>query len=164
MRVLALLAVVAVALSGCTLPEEETQDPLFGVCPQWIPGPWNATVEAGPGEQVLTPDPLELDGRPVDRYRIRFDAFAPNGTVQLRAYAEGRQIGIYDFRAPEVQVLPVLTLDAAEQAVGHEFDVILSDVAHGSEPAPSPLRLEWSGDFAATVTVTAHYRVCGAPV
>lgn len=171
-----LLLLLAPALAGCFGPEEEApEDPLLGVCPQWVPGDWNGTAAlalsgAATDMHVLSPSLEDPEGRTLDLYRFTFHNVSLDGTLQLRAYADeaDRRLGILDHRDPEgPELLPVLTLGPDSDVEGQDFQVVLAALEHGSPPAPDALRLEWGldgGSASLELQVTALYRVCGAVV
>lgn len=169
--VVAVLVAAATLLAGCTVPEEgPEQDPLFGLCPQWAQGPGrqaldldvsgNASTELGPANETHV-------GHDLDLYRITVDDLEVDGRLELRARAaDGRQLGIRDYRiAGSEQIVPVVAFEDGS-AAGHEFDVFLSPVSHAGEASPAPVTLHWTTTGNATVEglVTFHYKVCGAPV
>src|SRR5688572_18257901 len=98
MRILA-AASLLLLLSGCAVPEEEDEeDPLFGVCPQWLHGPGehaagfhlpspgaggnNSTVH----EVELGPAAAEHQGHPLDLYRVTLTKLEVDGRLELRAF------------------------------------------------------------------------------
>jgi hypothetical protein len=164
---------LAFLLAGCTVPGSNEPDPLFGLCPQWIQGGGeqtigrlldgsNGTVTA---ETELGPAAETYQGRSLDLYRIVFEQLSVEGRLELRAVdADGRQRALLDDRSPTPRLVPVLVFTDGS-AANHEFDVYLSDVSHGSTPAPAPVTLRWTfegtrASFEASVTY--HYKVCGA--
>jgi hypothetical protein len=186
-RILAALPVLSLLLAGCALPEEEPGEPLLGVCPQWVEGPWQAAASAalpadgGNVTEVFTPAAngstvLQWNGFPLDRYRLVLAGVqVSNATLEVRAFAHdsGQQRAFLDFRDPERPMsVPVLSIGPDSDVVDQEFDIYLTAVAHGTPADPQVLRLEWtlsprpSGDPRASVlyNVTAAYRVCGAPL
>src|SRR5688572_3740944 len=170
--VVAVLAVAATLLAGCTVPDDETeQDPLFGLCPQWTQGPGETRLDldlSGNESQdaEIGPANATIDGRPLDLYRIRVDNLSVGSRLEMRAFAaDGRQLGIRDYRiAGTEQIVPVVAFTDAS-AAGKEFDVFLSPVTHGSAPSPAPVTLRWtptSGTSSVDALVTYHYKVCGS--
>lgn len=160
---LALLLVLS--LSGCVSDEEAPEDPLVGVCPQWIQGPaveGAATVENGSATVDLAPTRngtlvAQHDGFPLDLYVLTVETTAP---VRVRAETDGgRDLLVRDASAPEPDSR--LGIDVEERG---EVALYLTAVAHGTEPDPSGVRLTLESDGAAEVTVAgaAWYRVCGA--
>jgi hypothetical protein len=188
--VLALATSVAL-LSGCAVPTDEPEaDPLFGLCPQWAQGPGEEELDvalsadggtgnssaSGSGASVngsasqdvaLASANATHDGRPLDLYRILVDGLDVDGRLELRAFAaDGRQLGIRDYRLTGTQIVPVVAFTDGSGA-GHEFDVFLSPVAHDGQPSPAPVTLRWTAtQGSATVegSVTFHYKVCGAEI
>ncbi len=187
-RVLIAVSLALVALAGCTAPDEEPQDPLFGVCPQWI-GPDERThvhftespfgdfgtpvtqAVDGAGNATYTPQSARdgvvfaRDDWPLDRYTVRFSNVSLDAPVEVRAFADGadRRIAFTDYRDPDApSSLLFLTLEDGAEV---ELDVFLSPVAHGSDAAPDGLRLEWSdGSGTMDVTVAPWFKVCGVPL
>jgi hypothetical protein len=176
MRLAAVLALGALLagstlLAGCTLPGTPTakQSPLFGLCPQWeqgtsketlglhLNGTSNATRELGPAD-------ASLHGHPLDLYRIQVKRLVVDGRLEVRAHAaDGKQLGIRDYRAAAPQITPVLVFTDGS-ASDHEFDVFLSPVAENGTAAPAPVSLQFrftGTDALVDVDVTYHYKVCG---
>ncbi len=173
MRWLAAAALVAL-LSGCTVPTDEpTEDPLFGLCPQWTEGPGRHAMDldlsGGSGNATrdvqLGPANATFGGRPLDLYRVRLDVIAvADGRLELRAFAaDGRQLAVRDYRQVSPQLVPVVVFTDGS-AAGHEFEVFLSPVGHDDAASPAPVTLRWTTDGNATVaaSVSYHYKVCGA--
>ena len=166
-------AALAVLLAGCTAPTDEPEDdPLFGLCPQWSQGPGSQALSVrltgnGSEESRLGEANATAAGKPLDMYRVRLDALAVDGRTELRAAAaDGTRLNIRDYRQTSGQLVPVVVFTDGS-AVGHEFDVFLSSVAHGSPAAPAPVTLLWtqaSGETTVDATITYHYKVCGAEV
>lgn len=170
----AVWALAALLAAGCTAPTESDPNPLLGLCPEWVQGPGEdpRTLEVGPDAREQSVDlappgnATEHRGRPLDLYRIRIDKLeVAGGKLQLRAFAEGRQLNWRDYRAALPQSVPVLTLENATLAE-HEFDVHLSAIGQRDPAVPGPLtlqaRFEGEGTARIEYTVTFHYRVCGA--
>ncbi|HUR24974.1 MAG TPA: hypothetical protein VM327_03040 [Candidatus Thermoplasmatota archaeon] len=166
------LVVVAALLAGCTVPSDEPeQDPLFGLCPQWVQGPGgfplHATVAGNGSEDIeVAAGNATLDGRPLDLYRIRIGNLTVDGRLEMRAFAaDGRQLGIRDHRIEGTQqIVPVVAFSDGS-AAGKEFDVFLSPVTQDSTPAPGPLSLRWTSTMGASTVdavVSYHYKVCGS--
>lgn len=170
MRWLAAL-VLTVLLAGCAVPDEAAEeDPLFGLCPQWVQGPGSVslavTVSGNGSEDREVAANATVDGRELDLYRMRITDLTVDGRLEMRAFAaDGRQLGIRDYRIDGTeQIVPVVAF-ADGSAQGKEFDVFLSPVTHGSAPAPTPLTLRWSsasGNSTVGAEVTFHYKVCGS--
>jgi hypothetical protein len=171
MRWLAAVALAAL-LSGCTTPTDEpAKDPLFGLCPQWVQGPGSTalTLQLAGNESAdreVGPANSTIDGRPLDLFRIRLDKLTVDGVLELRAFgADGHQLGIRDYRQTGGQQLVPVVVFRDGAAAGHEFDVFLSPVAHGSVGSPAPVTLRWmpsDGSAMVEASVTYHYKVCGA--
>lgn len=170
--VVAVLAVAATALAGCTTPGEEEVDPLFGLCPQWAQGGGKHTFGlslAGNGSErrELGPANETFTGKPLDLYRVHLDKLVVDGRTELRASsADGKALPIRDYRQPSTQLIPFVVFTNSS-AAGYDFDVFLSSVAHGSTPAEAPVTLEWRqvrGEAQVDASVTFHYKVCGAEV
>jgi hypothetical protein len=163
--------VLAVLLSGCTVPEDEAEaDPLFGLCPQWEQGPGRVAFEVavsgnGSEDRELGPANATWADHPLDLYRIHVGNLSVAGRLEMRAFAaDGRQLGIRDYRiAGSEQIVPVVAFTDGS-AAGKEFDVFLSAVTHGSTASPAPVTLRWtpvSGSSSVDAVVTFHYKVCG---
>lgn len=176
-RLLALLPVTMLLLSGCASPEDADDDPLFGFCPSWEPG----TVTEEGSVQVTTGDAvsqtfgdeglLEQDDRPLDVVRITIDTLdLTGGTLELRAYntaKEDQRRPVRDYRfEDDPQMVPLVTWGAEDNATDTEYDVHLTPVRGESDPAPGPVRLTWTvrdgGQADVDFTVSYHYRVCAA--
>lgn len=179
---LILLLVTLLLLPGCALPgaeETKDEDPLFGLCPQWVQGP-GALGGSVVLDATTTTDETRVDlpgsladgfggngtfrGRSLDVYRVTIDNVS-GSAVQLRAFTldGGRQFAIRDYRAESVQMVPVASI--APDAAGKEFDIHLTAVSAAEAPDPQPIRLRWShdaGEAQVWFTVTFLYRVCGA--
>lgn len=169
------MAIVAL-VSGCTQPADEPEeDPLFGLCPQWVQGPGGQTtgllLTANQSQQRRELGPAEptYDGHAFDLYRLRMERLNVSARLELRAYdATDKQLGIRDYRGDVPRIEPMVVLDNRD--VGQEFDVYLSSVRHGSVPAPAPAQVGFTfkgvDGQAADVdySVTFHYKVCGADV
>lgn len=171
--ILAVLAVAATLLSGCAVPSEPEQDPLFGLCPQWKQGPGQhgvaVEVSGNDSEDLeLGPADATFGGRPLDLYRIRLGNVTVSGRLEMRAFADdGRQLAVRDYRIASTEQLVPVVVFTDGSAAGKEFDVFLSPVTHGSTAAPAPVTLRWtsvSGASDVEATVTYHYKVCGAEV
>jgi hypothetical protein len=174
MRLLAAAtATLLVLLAGCALPgaeEEPEDDPLFGLCPQWVQGGGgqtggfvlngtaNRTVELGPAAN-------ESAGQPLDLYRVNLTTLDVDGRLELRAFdANGRQLAVRDYRQEAPQLVPVVVFTDGS-AEGHEFEVFLSTLTSDGDASPAPVSLRWSLDGAAAEVgfdVTYHYKVCGS--
>lgn len=167
MRSLVPVLLLVVLLSGCVADEEEPEDPLFAVCPQWVQGPYplEATATAENGTTVrLAPEQngslvAEHDGFPLDLYVLTVEA---GGPVAVRAATtDGRDLLLRDTAAPEPDSR--IRIEVEDRA---EVALYLTAVAHGTpaEPSGVVLTLEPVGDGAPEVTVTGSpwYRVCGA--
>lgn len=178
LRFVAALVAAASLLPGCVQPPEEEDDPLVGLCPAWLQGPGEARVAAGLGaarESNATAEPpgaaaanWSHQGRILDLYQVTLDRVAAEGgAVEMRAYSEGRQLRLRDFREAEAQLKPVVVLGPGDE--GREFDVLLSPLTEEAPPQPGPLELRWgfaagslvSATASVEATVTFHYRVCG---
>lgn len=173
-----LLALLALLMPGCTEEPEDRDDPLFGLCPQWIQGPGHEAVTVdvdasnGPAEQVVRPVEDgglrdEHRGRPLDMYRVVLESVeVTDGALELRAYANqsDERKAIRDYRVDGAQLQPVVRITSED--AGREFDVALTSVSQDTVPAPAPLRLSWTfvggGQGHVVGNVTYHYRVCGA--
>lgn len=170
MRALPLVLAVLL-LAGCAAPgqENEEDDPLFGLCPQWVEGAGatTGTVELGEAKEAkreLGPANATYLERPLDLFRIKVTAVDVDGRLQLRATAaDGQRLSLRDYRIGEPQMVPVANIDAS--AMDQEFDVFLSPVTHDAPTADLPASLEWRLDGAharVDYEVTYHYKVCGA--
>jgi len=173
-----LLALLAFLLPGCTEEPEDKEDPLFGLCLQWMQGPGHDTVtvavnaSSSPAAQVVFPAEdgelrAEYRGRSLDLYRIELESVeVTGGALELRAYAgqTDEQKAIRDYRVEGAQLHPVVRIGSED--AGREFDVALTPVSQETAPAPDALRLAWSfegeGEAHIVGNVTYHYRVCGA--
>lgn len=175
MRLLAAAsAATLLLLAGCTLPgaedKEAEEDPLFGLCPQWVQGGGeqtaglflngtsNRTLELGPAAN-------ESAGRPLDLYRFHLSTLDVDGRLELRAFdASGKQLAVRDYRQEQPQLVPVVVFTDGS-AEGHEFEVFLSPLTTDGAADPAPVSLRWSLDGTTAevvVDVTFHYKVCGA--
>ena len=175
MRILAATSVLLVLLAGCTFPnakDEETPDPLFGLCPQWEQGPGGSssgvhlTADAPQSGGELGLAPEEYQGRPFDLYRINLTTLDVDGRLELRAFdASGGQLAIRDYRQDAPQLVPVVAFTDGK-AKGHEFEVYLSPITQDEGPSHTPpASLQWTLDGAeaeVTFDVTFHYKVCGS--
>lgn len=168
MRSLVPVLMLALALSGCVSDEEEPEDPLIAVCPQWVEGPYALEASAAVGdatEVTLAPErngtlAAEFDGFPLDLYVLTVEASAPV-TVQA-ATGDGRNLLLRDTSAPEPDSRPRLTVEGTAQVA-----LYLTAVAHGTEADPSEAVLtlapaEGTETAQVSITGTAWYRVCGA--
>lgn len=177
MRILA-AATLLILLAGCAAPTEDKQDPLFGLCPQWLHGPGQHTVgfhlpegnatnatAAAVRSIELGPAAAEFQGHPLDLYRVLVTKLEVDGRLELRAFdGAGRQLLVRDYRQAGPQQVPVVVFTDGE-AVDHEFDVILGAVTSDAPGAPAPVTLRWTLDGAdAEVGFDAsfHYKVCGS--
>ncbi len=171
-RLLIALSLLALTVAGCTAPEEENPNPLFGSCPQWIEGDLQETSTLnfeGEDQSTVFPGSESLDdfqGFPLDRYTIYLRNVSLEGGIEVRAFADGadRRLAFTDYRDPQdPHLLPFVKLDDNSEV---EFDVFLTAVAHGTAPAPDALRLVWSGEGRGQLEmeIRASYRVCGVPV
>lgn len=171
MRPLAAVALL-VLLAGCAQPEDEDEDALLGVCPQWAQGPGEqaggVTLSAGNASASRELGPAEAThlGRPLDLYRVRVTGLDVDGRLELRAEAaDGTRLNVRDYRIKATQgtqMVPVVELDAS--AEGKEFDLFLSPALHEGPAAPAPARLNLTLDGASAqlqYAVTFHYKVCG---
>ena len=169
--VLLLSTLAATALAGCAQPGDDKEaDPLFGLCPQWAQGggEQKSSIVLSSANRTVTrelgPAAAEYLDRPLDLYRVRVDRLELEGDLDLRATsANGTRLSIRDYRIEDAQMVPVVSLDPS--AVGHEFDVFLSPVLHDGplETAPASLVLSLDGSSAfLEISVTYHYKVCGA--
>lgn len=154
MRMIAVLALVA--LAGCFgQPEEAAQEKSpWGACPQWLAG---SPVQTTLSEGTITIDvnATEQDGHPLDGYNLQINA---TGAVELRFFAGERRLSVTVY-TDSIDVRPFLRLnDGALEA-----DVFLTAVTHGTAPDPLPLTIETSGLGSAVVTATPWFRVCGVP-
>jgi hypothetical protein len=175
MRPWALWTVVLVAglLAGCTTPTNKTAaSPLLGLCPQWMQGGGSDSlgvhvVGNASETRELGPAAATFQGKPLDLYRIHVDDLKLDGRLELRAFAaDGRQLAIRDYRQAAPQLVPVVVFTDGT-AADHEFDLFLSPVTQNgtASPAPATLRFTASGtDTVIDLTVTYHYKVCGAEV
>lgn len=165
-RLLCVTLLLMLALAGCTAPEEAA-DPLLGACPQWVPlhGPATLPVEVDGAQSLrLVPDGMEDDqGHPVDRYIVRFYNVSVDGGMEVRAFADAadRRLAFTDYQEAPRSLLYVDLLEGMDL----EVDVFLTAVAHGTDPAPDVLRLDFQGDGSAVlqVTMTPMVRICGVP-
>lgn len=164
-------AVLAAALlSGCAQPGEDgDEDPLFGLCPQWMEGPGgqttglhlesNATVD-----RELGPAPATWQNHSLDLFRIRVTKADVVGTLELRGFAgDGKQLLLRDYREATAQMKPRITIGGGD--VGEEFDVLLSSVRQGAPSAQLPVKAAWElegRDAVLEYTVSFHYKVCGS--
>jgi hypothetical protein len=173
-----LLAALAPLLAGCAAPKEKEQDPLFGLCPQWMQGPGEDRVavdlnaSSSPEARTVFPSDAgllrsEFRGRSLDLYRLRVDSIeVSGGTLEMRAFANRteEQKAIRDYRLEDAQLRPVVRLVSSD--AGREFDVALTPISQETAPAPDALRLAWTftgeGQAHLEGVVTYHYRVCGA--
>lgn len=173
-----LLALLATGLAGCADEPEDEEDPLLGLCPQWMQGPGSHPIimdlntSRNVREMLVFPDNDgqvlgEHQGRSLDLYRLSLaEVEVSGGTLELRAYANatGEQKAIRDYRLTRAQLQPSVRLDGED--AGREFDVALTPITQETAPAPDALRISWRlvGDGQASIrgTVTFHYRVCGA--
>ena len=155
MRVLAVVAIFL--LAGCAgAPDEPDEESLWGTCPQWVYGAPQAFNATG-ADLCIDLNVTEQDGRPLDLYTLELHV---TGDLRVRAYdADG---GRLPFRVytPDPDARP--TLDLHDEVL--EVEVYLTPVAHGSAPAPGPLRLALEGDGGLNVTALPGFRVCGEPV
>lgn len=158
-------ALLMVVLAGCATEDEEPQDPLFSVCPQWIEGPY-PMEQAGrvDGSASMTLEPMrngslaaEHDGFALDLYVLNVITDAP--VTVSAATTDGRNLLVRDTHAGEPDSRPALTVNGAT-----EIAVYLTAVSHGTEPDPTGLVLRLEGDASVTVDARAWYRVCGAVV
>lgn len=179
MRASAAATVLLLLLAGCAAPDEDEEDPLFGICPQWLHGPGgqttgfrlaangtgNATDNATVQETELGPAAEEHQGHPLDLYRITLTKLEVDGRLQLRAFdGDGKQLLVRDYRKETPQQVPVVVFTDGD-AVDHEFEVFLGDVTGDDAGSPSPVTLRWTLDGAAAEVgfdATFHYKVCGA--
>lgn len=160
--------VTVLLLAGCAAPEEEEQDNLVGLCPQWMQAGGAQTGglrinDNGTARIELGPVNATHRNLPLDLFRVQIVSFDGDGILRLRATdANGNRLSLRDYRADNLQVLPVVVVDAA--AVGHDFDIMLSPLLQDVPPAPLPaslnLTLEGSTAFV-EYAVTYHYKVCG---
>jgi len=166
--------VLAVALlSGCAAPTNGTAaQPLLGLCPQWQQGGGSASIGVnapanGTDEHQLGPADPTFSGKPLDLYRVRVDTLSVPQRLEMRAFAaDGKQLAIRDYRQATPQLVPVVVFTDGS-AAGHEFDVFLSPVTQNGTAAPAPATLRFTSGGAASeagLTVTYHYKVCGADV
>lgn len=168
LRTAAALLLLAPLLAGCTAPEEDKPDPLFGLCPQWTQGPggYSSGVHATTNqsmERELGPANGTYLGKPLDLYRVRLDAMSVEGRLEMRALAgDGKQLAIRDYRQAAPQLVPVVAFTNGT-AVGHEFDVFLAPVLQGAPGSPAPVTLRFSAEGESDVefSATYHYKVCG---
>lgn len=169
MRVLPLVA-AALLVAGCAAPGEDKkqQDPLFGLCPQWVQAPGGVTgvIELGQNGSLareLGPANATYLARPLDMFRIVVTKVEVDGTLELRATAaNGDRLSLRDYRLGKSQIVPVATIDPS--AAGQEFDVFLSSVLEDGPTAPTPASLQWQLDgthASVDYNVTYHYKVCG---
>ena len=164
-------AALAALLSGCVVPTDDSPaDPLFGLCPQWEKGPGAYTLGLQlqgneSQERELGPAETLLNGKPLDLYRVHLDRLEVEGRTELRATAaDGSRLNLRDYRQTPSQLVPLVVFTDGS-AAGHDFDIYLSSVAHGSTGSPAPIRLLWTqvgGETTVDVTATYHYKVCGA--
>lgn len=181
MRPALAVPLLLVLLSGCTLPEETAPDPLFGLCPQWEPGPGQVAgsvyLDAGAPQarQLVAPagGAYAMDGHPLDMVRLRIDAatLPANERVALKVYAEANNQTVQrnwrDVRLPaQLDWVPAIVFTSPD-VVGYEYEAYLTSVAQDEAPNAGPVRLEWTlegsqpAEF--TYTLTWHYKVCGVP-
>jgi hypothetical protein len=179
----AAMALLALALPGCFVPEEPAGPRLIGACPQWQDGPslpnQSVELEATPGapDKEASPQPanLTLNGRPLNRYRVVVDRIeVTGGVLELRAFVtEGRtQRNWFDYRAPgqHFASVAVLNFRPGDDVVGQEFDTLLTPVTQSDPGQGAPIELEWTLNATASETARARvgftvvpgYRVCGA--
>src|SRR5688572_13981028 len=175
MRILA-AASLLVLLAGCAVPGEDKEDPLFGICPQWLPGPGGQAT----GFHLPTPDGTNLSmvretelgpaasehrGFALDLYRITLTKLVLDGRLELRAFdGNGTQLLVRDYRQESPQQVPVIVFKDGS-AQDHEFEVFLGPVTQDGPAAPAPVTLRWTLDGAdAEVAFDAsfHYKVCGS--
>lgn len=171
--VVLLAAAAALLLSGCAAPTNKTaSSPLLGLCPQWVQGHGGLSIGvhiAGAGNESheLGPADPNFEGRPLDLYRLHVDQLAVAGRLEMRAFAaDGKQLAVRDYRQPSPQLVPVVVFTDGS-AAGHEFDVFLSPVSQNGTAAPAPVTLRFTADGNGTsmaLSVTYHYKVCGAEV
>lgn len=163
-----------VLLAGCAQPTDgTTEDPLFGLCPQWAQGHGGQTTsvvlegEERTASRELGPADAQYLNRSLDLYRVRVERLelGDGSRLEMRALAaDGMRLSLRDYRQEDVQVVPVVHLGT--DAVGKEFDVFLSPLLEDAPAALAPASLEWTvvGEAPAAfveVTVTYHYKVCG---
>lgn len=169
-RALPLLALFAVsALAGCTGGGEDAdEDPLIGLCPQWVQGPGEqeGSLRLAGGNstrQELGPaNATHLDRR-LDLYRVRIDVIDVDGSLQMIAEsADGNRLAIRDYRRDDSQVVPAVNL--GPDAENRDFDVLLSSLLEEGPVARTPVHLNFTLDGSSArvdYTVTFHYKVCG---
>lgn len=162
--------ILAFLVAGCAQPgDDEPDDPLFGLCPQWAQGPGGTTgsvqlMREGSVARELGPAQEQYLERPLDLFRVTVEDIDVSGVLELRAQAaDGQRLTLRDYRLGETQMVAVANL--GPDAAGNEFDVFLSAVLEDAPAAQLPASLNWTlyGDSAfVAYNVTYHYKVCGA--